>query len=399
MGGPSVSILWGDPSVINSRAHQWYFFLSNLAIRSDDPQLLQNGCVSNLYPALSGACIARSVDNGETFQPYQCMTNNNDFYDGSSMDSGQNGEIYAAYRDVNLDQIHVWKAADENSPFKAPGDPNGGIPMPFAGRTMVSHPRIRVDYQTNFLYAMSVEQRVINTQPHYFAIISRYFRDAAGYWSWTTPRDMPLEIVDFPKIQMSDRAIRTGPQFAFDIGAPSGCQQDDVRILYTVRATDMKLAVRGAYCTRDLFTCSDAPEWSSETNGTGGHRGNQFNPNLKAFPGFLPWLQPVWKTTYMSTEDNPNWNIVSIWHANFEYYSCFRQYFKQQAVPDQTPCTGTDMVYGGYWSDYDDLQIGYITSQDGVRWLKTFPDSTSTACYDITQSTAKPQHTSSVKFQ
>lgn len=408
------SILWGDPAITRSRAHQYYFFISNLAIRTSDPQLVSNGCVSNVATAISGACIAQSSDNAETFEPFQCVTNNNDFYDGGSMDTGPNGEVYAAWRDVKtsigvpVNEIHIWKAANETSPFEAPGSMNG-IPKPFQGRTMVSHPRIRVDPVTGFLYAMAVESRDIMGVNHRILIISRY--EFTGGWGWTFPRDMPFDIFDQQTIMLppppnpSDRAIRTGPQFAFDIGAPSigpagTPRPDDVRILYTVRTGSGRLAVRGAYCGRDLFNCYDAPEWSSETNGgTEGHQGQQFNPNVRAFPGFMPFYQPVWKTTYMSTEHNPNGKIVGIQHANFAYFGNQRIYVKNQAVPDQTPCTGTSLNPGGYWSDYDGLEIGYITPQDGVQWLKPFPDSTSAACYDISVGTAKPQHTSVVKLQ
>jgi hypothetical protein len=144
-----------------------------------------------------------------------------------------------------LKQIHVWKANNEDAAFVRI------TPHPFVGRTMVSHGRIRVDWQTNALYVMAVESRVFPSRT--VAIISRFFQGA-----WSTPVDMPIDIVNVPSIAMSDRTIRTGPQFAFDVGAASPCvwPQDDVRILYTVKAADGYLAVRGAYCDRALTRAS-----------------------------------------------------------------------------------------------------------------------------------------------
>ena len=63
--------------------------------------------------------------------------------------------------------------------------------------------------------------------------------------------------------------------------------------------------------------------------------------------------------------------------------------------PDQTPCVGSSM----YWSDYDDLQIAYVTQQNGVKWISSFADSTSGLCTIFNNGlSGAPIHTSVTKF-
>ena len=72
-------ILWGDPSITSSRNHQNYFYISNLAVSSTNSQIVNSGCVTDFNSAISGACIARSSNNAQSFSVVQCLSNNGDF--------------------------------------------------------------------------------------------------------------------------------------------------------------------------------------------------------------------------------------------------------------------------------------------------------------------------------
>jgi hypothetical protein len=391
----SWPILWGDPAIANSRANQRVFFMSNLAVPATAPQLVNNGCVDDLGTALAGACIARSTDNAETFAIRQCLSDSGHFYDGSSMDTGVDGEVFAAYRDVNTSKIDVWCAINESAPLSPIADPFAAIES-FPGNSMASHPRIRTDYLTKDLYAVA---QALMDKKLYITHYTHRPNDCAG--SWSTPKAVSDEAQDnYAVITLSDRSVGNGPEFAFDIGAPSGDgTNDDIRFMYTVAAGTGRTAVHGAACDRALVQCHKETGWRSETAGPGGgYVGNQFHPTVKAFPGFLPWYTATWSGTYFSTENNPSGNVVSLQKAAPIYFGTTPFLLKSQQIADQTPCTGTT-TNGGYWSDYDDLQIAYVSPSTGVKWITSFPDSDSAygACVQSTV-TGKPIHTSTFKF-
>jgi hypothetical protein len=142
-------VIWGDPAMTSSFRNQSYVFLSNLAVpASKMPEggiqcdVNNQGC---FYTALGGACIARSTDGGQHFSLYQCVTNNNDFYDGGSMVDAGDGEIFSAYVDVATSQIDVWRTPDENSQFQM-------IATPFPNLEIYTHPRLRADRGTASIY-------------------------------------------------------------------------------------------------------------------------------------------------------------------------------------------------------------------------------------------------------
>jgi len=67
-------------------------------------------------------------------------------------------------------------------------------------------------------------------------------------------------------------------------------------------------------------------------------------------------------------------------------------------VPDQVPCSGSSMVTQGTdVSDYDDVQISYVSPGQGVEWIHSFPDSTFGPCVQGTLA-GRPVHTSTIKF-
>ena len=104
---------------------------------------------------IGGACFARSTDGGITFQNYQCVSNNvknstpntekGHFYDGGSMASSRQGEIFAGFMDYTTGQIDVYRSPDANGTFKL-------LPNPFPNMDIYNHARLRVDLATGALY-------------------------------------------------------------------------------------------------------------------------------------------------------------------------------------------------------------------------------------------------------
>ena len=150
-----------------------------------------------------------------------------------------------------------------------------------------------------------------------------------------------------PEIALSDRQLRTGYQFSYDVGAASANGGDEVRFLYTVRDDkENRLYVRGSFCDYALTHCDDAPEWGT-TPGNLRLSGDQFNPSVRAFPGFFN-IPPVWKVTYLSRQDDPNGNKVSLEQGNLIVLPTgTRAFIPFPLVTNQLVCGDSRVVAGG----------------------------------------------------
>jgi len=374
------SVLWGDPAITTSFRNQQYVFISNLAV--PDEKMPQGGIQcdpSNLgcmYSALGGACIARSTDGGKTFAAYQCVTNNSDFYDGGSMIDAGDGEIFAAYVDVATDQIDVYRSPNENGQFSR-------LPNPFPNLTIYSHPRLRADRGTNSVYVATQSANGV-------VFINRW----NGNWGTAAAASYPAPI--YPNIQLSDRVLRTGPQFSYDFGAASQNGGDEIRFLYTTNQGGANnWYVRGSFCPADLSSpCKDAPEWGT-TPGNLDLTGDQFNPSVRAWPGFFG-LPPVWKATYLSREHDPTGNTVSVEQGNLgvlpdgvRIFVPFDQILNLPVCPDDR----------GYWGDYNDLQFsGFAQNSTAAQFISTYTDSTQ-GCPERWEFTSQDVHVSSTQQQ
>ena len=364
------AILWGDPSITASAARTNYVFISNLAVPTQKypgPAGIVATLNSNgFYNAIGGACMARSKDYGKTFNAFQCVHRSSfDFYDGSSMDAGPNGDIYAAYLAVIAGQIDIWHSPDENGNFTMLSDPFSGMPVN-------NHPRLRV-WLDGALYVAtrnSVGDVVIN-------------RFSNGQWG--VPQAACNNVPYYPYIHLSDRVLRTGPQFSFDVGAPSIIGNDEVRVVCTVQDPKTgRLYLRASYCPLDLSSgCQDAPGWSTSTENSSGYRGDQFNPLVKAFPGIPFLMAPEWKVTFLSRENDPQGNTVSVQQGNLAVLPnpAQRVFLEFDQVPNQVICPDNR----GYWGDYDDLRT-YGISNQAPLFIRAETDSTAgcTKRWDVT---------------
>lgn len=343
------SVLWGDPASTTSDAAYRYVFIVNLAIPTSkmppggiDGPVNPNG--ADAY--IGGACIARSTNGGINFQNYQCVSNtaqNNvpnsekgHFYDGGSMASSQQGDIYAAFVDVTTSQIDIWRSPNANGQFAM-------IPTPFPNIGIYSHPRLRVNKGDGALY---VAARGASGNVY----INRYLNG-----QWGTPVVAASGVAGYPSIVFnSGLSVRTGPQFSFDIGAASDESGNDaIRFLFTrYDSNQNRYYVMGSFCPLSLTPqCWEAPEWGT-TPGNLNTPGDQFNPNVRAWPGFIG-LPPVWKVAYMDRDGSPN-DAVTLRQGNLSYLpDGNRIHLGFGLIVDKPVCPDTR----GYWGDYNDMVL------------------------------------------
>lgn len=355
---PGWPVLWGDPSIESDFADQRFVFIANLAVPAS--KMPKGGIQGPLNDFLGGACIARSQDGGLTFKIAQCVSSKNDFYDGSSIvaaGSSTNRSVFAAFRDVTQNRIDVWASPSDTGVFQL-------LPDPFPGIPIGSHPRLRFDPLSNSLYVAALG---LNDNKIY---INRFVN------SWGSPvLASAYQSVGNPDIQLSDRVLRTGYQFSFDIGPSSATEHDGLRFAYTVfDQGSNRFYIRGGYCNFDLTGCADAPEWGT-TPGNFNLEGDQFNPNVRAFTGFLN-VPGAWKLSYMTREDAPTGNTVAFRQGNLTVLANgTRLFVPHNLFGDELSCPDTRSA-GGYWGDYNDLQFAGVDQNGLPLFMLAFTDST-----------------------
>ena len=337
-------IIWGDPGITVSEGGYRYVFISNLAVPKEKyPQDCVLGSFGSVTGSpIGGACIARSSDGGKTFGLYQCITSEHDFYDGGSMASSGQGEIYTAYVNWTRNRIDIWRAANENSPFAM-------LPNPYPGMIMASHPRIRVDKFLGDLYVLAADQ-------HGVLHINRY---REGTWLKPTPASFPG--VGHTTVQFADRIMRTGPQFSFDVGSPDDPEgRDAIRILYVRQNREKRHFIQSFACPNSLSPqCFDVAGWGSSS------AADRFMPNVKSSPG-------TWKATFYARDGDPNGNSVEVRQGTLAVLpNGTRIFVSFQLFAPQTICPDTR----GYWGDYNDLgHVGF--SGTTPRFFYALSDST-----------------------
>jgi hypothetical protein len=370
------AVLWGDPAITSDFADQRYVFISNLAVPSS--KMPPGGITEGLGPHIGGACIARSADGGISFKIHQCVTNHSHIYDGSTMvAAGQRDDrrVFAAFLDTETDRVDVWASPSDTGVFKL-------MPDPFPKRTMASHPRLRFDRARDALYVAALD-----SQGQVY--INRY---TSG---WGTPKVATLPLASaVPVVQLADRELRTEAPFSFDVGVSSENGDDSVRVVYTVKDQEtQKLYIRGAYCDAELTHCADAPEWGT-TPGNFALKGQQFSPKIRAFKSF--GHPGVWKVTYMSTDDDPDGNMVSYKEGDFAVFpNGARVFIPLNLVKRQLVCPDER----GFWGDYDEIQVLRF-DEDSNEPLFVFAHSDSTqGCESRWQYTSRHLHVSAVVFK
>jgi hypothetical protein len=366
------AVLWGDPAMTTSRAHYAWSYMSNLAF--PDAKFPSEGVDGYVYSAVGGACIARSTDGGVHFQIFQCVSNTDPipgkpdsskghFYDGGSMAPGPQGEIFAAFIDIDSSQVDVWRSPDGSQPFVR-------LPPAFPSFYAGSHPRIRVG-SDGTLFVMTIVKQQTNSVTPYLLAINR-FRNGA----WESPR-LPVSFVEaYPDVTMNTSllgaplTVRTGPQYSFDLGTPSIDRDDSLRFMFTQRNGSGWLFVRGGIC--DLKSCGWFEGWTygaSQVTGKDGQRLDVFNPNVSAFPGFIG-IGPRWQGAMMTRYGNAT-STLNVTRGTLGYVNGTPFTIPVDILRDTPVCSDLR----GYWGDYD----GFLPVQvdgDNVRFMRFATDST-----------------------
>jgi hypothetical protein len=376
--GSDWPILWGDPAITASKTNPAVVFISNLAVPASKYPgpggIVSTQSSNGFYSAIGGACIARSTDFGKSFTSYQCVNRPSyDFYDGGHMAAGPNGDIYAAYIDIISDEVDIWHSPNENGTFSV-------MPNPFPGIAPTTHPRLRVWLDGTLYAAVRSSSGDV--------VINRFVNG-----NWGTPQAACRNVEQYPSITLSDRTLRTGPQFSFDVGSPTIIGNDEVRFVCTTRDPQTnRLFLEASFCPLDLSSgCLDAPGWSTSTQNSSGYVGDQFNPLIQAFPGFIS-IPPIWKVSFLSREDDPNGNKVGVQEGNLAVLpgpGKQRVFLEFDLVTAQTICPDLR----GYWGDYDDLRI-YGFSGSETQLIRTETDS-SAGCTTRWATTSEQVHVSS----
>lgn len=388
-----MAALWGDPAIVTSNTNYGRVYISSLAIAASKiPATGHHGWLDD--GSITGACIARSDDGGIHFAIQSCVSQDNDFYDGSSMAAGAGGDqrVFAAFRDVPQNRIDVWASPDGIDPFAK-------LPDPFPGKSITSHPRLAYDRSTGALLVAAIES---GSQLIYIN------RLVGNTWQTPTQASFATTRVD---IKVGAQTIRMAYGFSFDVGAPSITELDNgfsrvnndaIRLLYTTRdAQTQRLYVRGSACNNNLSTCQDAPEWGTTPGNLNTPR-DQWNPTVTAWPGFIG-LPPEWKATYETTDDDPN--AVSIKQGNLAVLPDGKRLFLPFDFISPRPIC-PDFRYGspgsavsGYWGDYDEKGLaGFANNSSSPQFLLAFSDS-SKGCISQSEFTSTHLHVSAAVFE
>lgn len=382
------SILWGDPAATASTKNPRYVYFTNLAAPTS--KWPASGCFEGSFSAgatpLGGACIARSTDGGKTFGfgAQACVTNQNHFYDGASMATAPNGAVYAAFLDVDASRIDVWKATSETASFTLIAS------NPFPGYVMASHPRIKVGADNKL---------ILVAQDQYGALRLTRWNGSV----WDSPIFMGTAAL-YPTVTLSSPTdpsidIRTGPQFSFDIGAPSAAGGDAIRILYAYENWHMNndLQLEVSHCAADLTSCGwhqigASSGWHYPPTGWPANTGDVFNPSIAYSGG-------KWKISFLSREMYLfGTNQIALLGADLRVGSGNVESLGNIAQISYTEQPCSDLR--GYWGDYDHMvPLGFDAASGKERFLRPMSDSTSGygACTRW-QYTSTPLHLASLRF-
>jgi hypothetical protein len=313
------------------------------------------GCTGSMGTYLGGACIARSTDQGRTFSNYQCVTNSNHFYDGSSMAAGELG-VFVAYKDVTSGRIDVWRAVNKNSAFYRISDPFAGYPIVDG-----THPRLR--HAGGRLY--------VATQSGYddHHLLLNRWGCLGGVCGWSgvvgasyaTSRNPPIPL-------QSGRTIRTGPQFSFDVG--TGSDDTSLKLLYTAPdVPNSRNYLRGSVCPTSTWgACYDVPNWSTLS----AMSGHQFNPLVRGSTRTdgTSFFLTSFNSVLDGTATSDNIRSIQAWLTG-TFAGNNLNYMASTQIPPHPVCADNR----GYWGDYDDLQV-LDRNADGVpRFIRAFTDS------------------------
>jgi hypothetical protein len=373
--------IWGDPSIASNPDMQNVVIIGGLAIPSSkfpasgsivDSQV---GCDS-----FGGGCVARSTDGGVSFSIVNCFADTSDtgqmcpaplektkghFYDGSAVAITKTGTVFsgfAGFIDTDTGKEAVWKMADVTGAppaqqfvqeaLRTGTMGNNGVPDTGEEGEIDTHLRLIADGPD--LWKMSRDNTDLKVNIHGQ---NRAFKIAAP--NAHTPFSIPFGSDAFGEVW-----VRTGPQFAFDIGVNESGQKE-MRFVY-VAAEGEQSFMQAGFCTMDLSDCQRPVEWRlPAAKGPA-----EFHPAIKFGKTDDATGKGVWRITYMgrtSTGTSPFWSdlvrrdLVPTTVTNSTKDGLVINGILSTSL---TPCPTT--TTDGYWGDYDGMAFD-STSQTFAR--------------------------------
>jgi len=371
------SLVWGDPALTTSGDLTVY--LANLA--GSDVKFPPSGEIVNMgvRDFLDGFCVARSGNGGVAFSAVECFKKgvceganlacsndadcfsgqcNGVLYDGSAL-AATGTDVFFASTDVHNSTVDVWQASTAGLNFQRIAD------LPFDNNEMTLHPRLRIF--GNRLYVLAHRSDGV--------VLASFLE--IGTSTFSDPLAVSLTAdVNFTAF-LSDRALRTANQFSFDVGNGSATSGAELRVAIT-RILGEKRHIEVYRCSRDLLPlpgfpgvaqCEFAIPWSSIEE-----RGDNWSPLLK-----VAGVPPVWKLVYLSREENPEGNTVSVQQGNLVILpDGTRSFVGSKVVDPQVPCNSQNVGFaadpGGYWGDYNDLTNLLSSPANSQRFVTPFTD-------------------------
>ena len=364
-------ILWGDPAIATSKTDYSVMFMSSLAVTK--ARFPASGVIDGgLGDYIGGACLAKSTNAGKTFAIYQCVSNTDalpdspdgpkgHFYDGGSVVGSNTGEIFAAWVDVDTNQIDVYRAPNASGTFKR-------IAAPFPGLSVGSHPRMRTGPDGSLYIAAQV-----GPSNNGAVFMNRLVNGAWGKPVQVSNASIYYPDIDFgTTVQGAELTLRAGNQFSFDVGAASEDGNDAVRLLYVRQdANTQQLFIAATACSADLANCTDVPGWGTKGDkGPGGSLIDFYNPEVAAWRGFIglpPTWQASWAYHYGKTA------TVNVSRLTLGYVNGTPLFIPVDIVKT-TPVCSDARTGGGYWGDYDSMiQVGFHNTS--TVWMRFLSDS------------------------
>lgn len=389
---PGIAVIWSDPAIRALRgANKSIVLLSNVAAKSDGFPSAGTPILAHL---ITGATIARSFDEGQTFNHWAYLTDNDHFYDGGSMTAISESSIAVAYNDTDSLSAAIWTLnALEDTPAPVL------LPNPFPNLNVMGHVLVRSD-QRGDLYAMAATQ----------APDGQLGVSVAAYrsHSWAGPISITgVDITgDLNSVVTAEAnpatgaykigQLRTARNYDFDVGyngvlGPSGgFSEEELRILVVANQPGGK-RVFGIKCSTDLNHCSQVNNWASLGNG------DHIRPRI-VYAGLRtdiapnnPLVIPQWKATYDVRTPGVGGDDFVIYQGNLNALGWLPTPLSapRKLCPDER----------GYWGDYDEfVSLGAGDIGAPIDFLHAFSDS-SNGCEYRDQYDSHHLHVSALRFQ
>jgi alpha-tubulin suppressor-like RCC1 family protein len=411
--------LWGDPYLTSNPDSSNVVFLSTLAVPQDKFNVFTGSTPNNPLPIrgsvagavtdatqtpLGGACVARSLDGGQTFGLPACFRDQNNnggwndtlghFYDGSSVavTKNSNGSFsaFAGFIDISKSREAIWMMDDISSSAPNPFHPDttrmGGLigvgSLPGTLEDIETHVRLKAA-PTGDLWKMSAAANNISD-----------FLTVSGITTGFTTADLKINIrgrnagpitlatdaviaeaVNLGPVSLmgTTLTIRTGPQFDYDFGV-NELGQPEMRFVYAaVNRGAQDFHLQAGFCTMTANPSCHLPvQWRTQA----------FNSARALFPaikfGFTPNTNiPNWKVTFQGSDPNISTSEFAIFGTNLVGAILFFNALPMAPValtPFQTPCPdlrSSSTSDAGYWGDYDTMTFD---PNRGV-FIRSFTDS------------------------